>query len=192
MELLVTISILAVINGLILASLPETNSRFNLKRTANESSLLLRQAQSYALGIRRAEVSGGGESFNGYGVHFSNSNSNDKNKTLVIFTDLDGGTNKRYDESNEEACGEENNECVQKYMITTGDYIQDLCAGSDENNCDSADDGKLDIFYERSSPFLAINAGGNAFAKATIKSPRGENNNTKDIKIWSTGQIEIE
>lgn len=174
-ELLVTISLMAIINGLILASVPGINKRIGLKRTTGEIAMLVRQAQAYALGIKQFN-----NDFPGYGVHFDKRVA--ANKSIILFADLDIA-NDKYDS------GEE----VQEYKINTGDIVSGLCAGDSgacegENNTD-----KIDIVFNRASPFSKITGDNTSysFAKITIKSPREENNNTKEIQIWSSGQIEI-
>lgn len=173
-ELMVAVGIMTLINIMIFASYPEFSQKMALKRTSEEIALIVRQAQAYALGIKKS-VSGGDDYF-GFGIHFGTSE--DDKKTLILFTDSDSG--KDYDTG----------ELFQEFKIDTGDYISELwiCASF----CQSAD--TLDIVYPRAASMATINNDDNlSYAKITIKSPRGDaDKNKKLIKIWRSGQISVE
>jgi len=189
-ELLVTVTLMAAVNGLILASVPEINKRIGLKRTAGEIAMVIRQAQAQALGIK--EHNGG---FPGYGVHFDKTTGN--NKSIILFADApESGSdygNGEYDAGS--GCGEANTECIQEYKINTGDWVEDLCAGTSATDCEKMPD-KLDIVFNRATPFSSMIADGDinttySFAKITIESPRSGEKNKKRIQILSSGQVEI-
>lgn len=190
-ELLVTVTLMAAVNGLILASVPDINKRIGLKRTAGEIAMIIRQAQSQAMGIKERNT----DEFPGYGVHFDKTAG--KNGSIILFADtLEDG--KDYGDGIYDAgdgCGLSVTECVQEYTINTGDKIESLCVGTSYSNCDEIDEvsgNTLDIVFNRATPFSNINnKPGNSFAKVTIKSPRGDDKNTKEIQILSSGQIEI-
>ena len=57
-ELVVAVGIMTLINIMIFASYPEFSQKMALKRTSEEIALIVRQAQAYALGIKRT-ASGG-------------------------------------------------------------------------------------------------------------------------------------
>ena len=106
-----------------------------LKRTSEEIALIARQAQAYALGIKRP-VSGGDDYF-GFGIHFDKN----KSKSLVLFADPD--SDKTYD----------NGELFEEFKIDTGDYVSELqvCASL----CQSVD--TLDVVYPRAASMAEIN-----------------------------------
>ena len=181
MELMVTVGILAIINMMIFASYPEFSQRMALKRTSEEIALIVRQAQSYALGIKRP--ASGGDDYFGFGVHFETSNP----KVLILFADSDGKMD--YDAGG--GCGSSNTECFQKFTIDTKDVISELHT---YNSLDSPSPVKtLDIVYPRATSIATISGSNTSYAKVTIKSPRGNlEKNKKYIKIWISGQISVE
>lgn len=173
-ELMVAVGIMALINIMIFANYPEFSQKMALKRTSEEIALIARQAQVYALGIKKL-VSAGDDYF-GFGIHFETSNKN-KN-TLILFADSD--SDKTYD----------NGELFQEFKIGAGDYISELWVCASFCQAVSA----LDIVYPRAASMATINNDDTlSYSKITIKSPRGnEEKNKKYIKIWISGQISVE
>ena len=182
-ELMVTVGILVMINIMIFASYPEFSQKISLKRTTEEVALIVRQAQAYALGIKRTVSSG--DNYFGFGVHFETNNS----KSLILFTDSGLTPNKIYDAGDYSinGCGGANTECFQEFKIDTGDYISDLQTCRPNDACSSIN--SLDIVYPRASSMAEINNDGNlSYALMTIKSSRGKE---KKIEIWASGQISV-
>ena len=180
MELMVVLGILAIINMMIFASYPEFSQRMALKRTSEEIALIARQAQAYALGIKRS--ASGGDNYFGFGVRFDTGNP----KSLILFTDLDNG--KTYNDVGE---------LFQKFTIDTGDVIYNL-ETCDSMSCGLISNSTLDIVYPRATYMATITANSSinisnpSYARVTIKSPRGnENRNKKYIEIWANGQISV-
>ena len=186
-ELMVAVGILTLINTMIFASYPEFSQKMALKRTSEEVALIARQAQAYALGIKRPVSSG--DDYYGFGIHFDKSDS----KSLILFADSD--SDKTYDKG--DGCGGANTECFQEFKISTGDSVSELQA-CDSVSCQSVGNGGLDIVYPRATFMASISAGGDvcgscSYAKVTIQSPRGnEAKNKKNINIWISGQISVE
>ena len=184
---MVAVGILTLINIMIFSSYPEFSQKMALKRTSEEVALIARQAQAYALGIKRP-VSGG-EDYYGFGIHFDKSDS----KSLILFADSD--SDKTYDKG--DGCGGSGTECFQEFKIGTGDYVSELQA-CDSDSCQSVGNGGLDIVYPRATSMASISAGGTvcgdcSYVKVTIQSPRGnEEKNKKHINIWISGQISVE
>ena len=186
-ELMVAVGILTLINIMIFASYPEFSQKMALKRTSEEVALIARQAQAYALGIKRP-VSGE-EDYYGFGIHFDKSDS----KSLILFAD--SNSDKTYDKK--DGCGGSSTECFQEFKISTGDYVSELQA-CDSVPCQSAGSGGLDIVYPRATSMASISADkivcdSCSYAKVTIQSPRGDKEkNKKYINIWRSGQISVE
>ena len=178
-ELLVVVGIMTIMNLLIFANYPEFSQRLALKRTSEDIALIVRQAQAYSLGIKRP-LSGEGDYF-GFGVHFDKSAIDNKNKSLILFADVDIIADKKY--SN-------NNELFQEYKISTGDVVSELKTCDAEKKCDPSSDGKLDIFYPRANPMATINgdSSGISYAQITIMSPKKK---TRIIEVWTSGQISV-
>ena len=171
-ELMVAVGILILINTMIFAKYPEFSQKMALKRTSEEIALTARQAQAYALGIKRS-ASIGGDYF-GFGIHFDKNTS--ESKSLILFTD--SNSDKTYDSG----------ELFQKFKIDTGDYISSLECDSCSGSVD-----KLDIVYPRATSIAAISAdgivcGSCSYSTVTIKSPGGKE---KYINIWISGQISV-
>ncbi|HBB56452.1 TPA: hypothetical protein DEW47_01970 [Patescibacteria group bacterium] len=170
-ELMVSVSILTVINMMVFASYPEFNQRMAIRRTSNDIALAVREAQVNALSIK--ELDG---KFPAYGINFKTGN------TFTLFADKgeEGVRNNLYDE------GEE----INTFMITTGDTISRLQLCSSGCN----DTGEINIVYPRSNPMASITdssgSGSNDYAIVTIAAPNDKI--SKDIKIYLNGQISIE
>ena len=181
---MVAVGILTIINIMIFASYPEFSQKMALKRTSEEIALIARQAQAYALGIKKS-VSGGDNYF-GFGIHFDKKPAN--SKSLILFADSD--SDKTYDAG--DGCGGSSTECFQEFKIDTGDVISELYTYNSFNN--STQVNTLDIVYPRATSMATINNDNtSSYAKITIKSPRGnEAKNKKYIKIWISGQISVE
>ena len=179
-ELMVAVGILILINTMIFAKYPEFSQKMALKRTSEEIALTARQAQAYALGIKRS-ASVGGDYF-GFGIHFDKSPA--KSKSLILFAD--SNSNKIYNAG--VGCGNTGaTECFQEFKINTGDYISDLKKCDSKDICSS--DSALDVVYPRASSIATINnSSGVSYARVTIKSPGGKE---KYIKIWISGQISV-
>ena len=181
-ELMVAVGILTLINIMIFASYPEFSQKMALKRTSEEVALIVRQAQAYALGIKRP-VSGG-EDYYGFGIHFDKSDS----RSLVLFAASDSG--QTYDKK--DGCGGADTECFQEFKIGTGDYVSELRECYSTTGCASSVN-TLDVVYPRAASMATINNGGASYARVTIQSPRGnEEKNKKHINIWISGQISVE
>ena len=179
-ELMVAVGIMTVINIMIFASYPEFSQKMALKRTSEEVALIARQAQAYALGIKKtASV---GDNYFGFGVHFDKNNK----KSLILFADSD--SDKTYDTG----------ELFQEFKIGTGDYVSELQVCASGGLCENAGSGALDVVYPRATSLASISTGGIvcdscSYARVLIQSPRGnEAKNKKYINIWISGQISVE
>lgn len=187
-ELMVAVGILTMINIMIFASYPEFSQKMALKRTSEEIALVARQAQAYALGIKKSASAS--DDYFGFGIHFDKNNP----KSLILFTDSD--SDKIYGAG--DGCGGTNTECFQEFKINTGDYVSELWICGSGGLCETVGSGGLDIVYPRAASLSAISAGGTvcgscSYARVAIQSPRGnEAKNKKHINIWTSGQISIE
>lgn len=177
-ELIVTISILVIINAVIFANYPKFRQSISLRRTSQEVASTIYQAQTYALSVKEFQGQ-----FPGYGVRFD--------KTLpdsfVLFADLpevDGKGNKKYDGDSEK---------VEEFKIQTSDRISELCGTTTGNLSDCAPLTTADIIFERPKAMAILTDGSGpsklfANIKITIKSLQEQ---TKTINIWLSGQISV-
>jgi len=214
-ELMVTVSIFAVISGLTLVNFPKFSSKILLENVAYSVGLSVRQAQSYGLNVRVLDLGGGTDLFPTYGVHFSLSGTTEDDpsdtKNFVLFADLlpdindPINNNKKYDAVS--GCNVTGGECVEQLTIQNANSLAYLCGNlkstgaTIENWLEVAGADcsltTLDVAFTRPDPDATL-TGYSAFAGAeltfsdaevVIISPRGD---TKTVVIWQTGQISIE
>ena len=175
---MVAVGIMTLINIMIFASYPEFSQKMALKRTSEEIALIVRQAQAYALGIKR--TASGGDDYYGFGIHFNKNNS----KSLILFTDSGLTPNKIYDagDYSVSGCGTAGTECFQEFKIGTGDYVSELQVCDSGGLCEGIGSGALDIVYPRASSIATINNDDTlSYATITIKSPRGDADKNKNL-----------
>ncbi len=214
-ELAVTISIFALVSGVMLAKYPTFSSRIVLENTAHQVALSVREAQTYGLSVKG--LGGIFGVFPTYGVHFRVSGSLDQDpaspKRFVLFADLlpnistPTANNKIYDGASD--CSVTGGECVEQFTIENANSIVLLCGNLKENNATIEDWqtipgadcslSSLDVSFTR--PDLDSYIMGNSTipgqeglaifsdAEIIVRSPRGE---VKMIVVWPTGQISTE
>ncbi len=176
-ELLVSVSIFALINTIILAKYNQFNAGILLTDLAYEIALSVREAQVYGLGAR--ETTPGSSNFNAsYGAHFAYATTG----AFDLFYDLDGSG------------GYDDGELLENKRITQGNSIADLCVldGSGGESCASTGGlSRLDIIFTRPNPDAIINTNTNsnyARARITVTSPQG---GTRTVTVQRTGQISV-
>lgn len=177
-ELLVSVSILTVITGVVLANNTQFNSSVLLGNAAYDIALTIREAQVYGLSTQAF----GGEFQVGYGVHFSSA------REYVLFADVDQNRNRRYDAGVDQV--------VRQYTLGRGFTIAQLCATRTDQSVacsqSSASLEHLDIAFLRPNPDATITGTDPkpfSSARITITSPSGE---TRTISVQSTGQISVQ
>ena len=191
-ELLVSISILAVILTVIVLSQSNYNDGVDLHGVADRISLLASQTQSYGTGV--VEFSPGSDEFtSSYGLTFSLL-SPSYDKSYIFFADRD--LNGVYDGDWSCPTGG-SSECIEKSIIPRGHVISSLCvvkvSGPDECNL-----GRADVTYVRPSTearITYVNTAGSIFypegaigVRIILSSPKGA---TRSIAIYNTGQISV-
>ncbi|MEA3399447.1 MAG: prepilin-type N-terminal cleavage/methylation domain-containing protein [Patescibacteria group bacterium] len=199
-ELIVVVSIIAVISMIIIFNHRGFNSSVTLENVSQDIALTIRKAQVSAMGVKGVDVSGSSE-FPGYGVRFalpaeSNNPIWGDNKSFVYFADLPTlGGNKRYDPGLD--CGNPffENECLDVIDITTRDRISFLCV---DGNCFDQDSAPyLDIVFSRPNPdaqfYFCINESDctSGFSYVSIKIESPDEQKSREISIWNTGQISV-
>lgn len=181
-ELLVCISIIAVLAVVLLGNRSRYSERLILKNQTYNMALYLRQAQVYSLAVKG---SGSPTTFStSYGVHFSADNPPNQFK---FFTDENG--NDRFDG------GEQNEDITLSNNIT----IQSVC-GNNGSDCYATTGNfqMMSITFKRpasAARMRFMNYGGNLTggvnppAVITLRSQTGL---TSSIKVDSTGGISIQ
>lgn len=174
-ELMVTIGIMVIINGVIFFNYPKVMANLALRRTADEIALTARQAQAYAMAAKTVV---GVSNPPSYGVYFDKNAPN--NTKIILFKDLN--SNYQYDDSIED---------VQTFDIQTKDEISTLsCIGSGSRSCVNS----VDVVYSRQNPTADINKDitGSSWdsVKITIKARR-DSDMTKCVTINKNGYISV-
>ncbi len=175
-EMLVSISIIALISTLVLANHNRFNNSLLLGNLAYDIALSIRQAQVYGLSVK-----GSGSNFQvGYGVHFSSPNS------FIFYSD--DNNNKTYDTGTDTI--------VETYAIGQGNRFLRFCGVTANNTATCSDDSPglsyLDIVFFRPDPDAVIKGSslGVTYSRAQVivTSPAGD---TREVDIASTGQISV-
>lgn len=152
-ELMVVISIFAIISTTVLVDYRDFSSSVVTQNLSDDVALSVRKAQSYAIGVR-----GSGGSFNqGYGIHFTNGDPTNSlysgsNKSFVLFSDID--KNQKYDYNNS-SCGTpvNGNECMEVLSINSANEISEIFLNYGNNDEEVIPPkGVVDIVFIRPNP----------------------------------------
>lgn len=203
-ELIVVLIIFVIVTGLTIFDYKNFRTNISIQNLANDISLSIRKAQSYAIGARVT-----GATFNnGYGVHFTSNPIaagilSGSSKSFIIFVDgiLDSSLLDEIYEYNltETTCGIIN-ECSELLTITTTDKIEAIYINGSTL---IAPTSALDISFLRPNPDAKF-----CYRPVAISSPcdstpitnakiqisngaTGTDKRTKTITIWNTGQISV-
>ena len=175
-EMLMVVSIFAVITSTVLTSHSKFSGNLLLGSLAYDVALSIRQAQVFGLSVR--EVSVGSGVFNvGYGVHFDNN----LDTSYILFADLND--NSEYDGPNE---------IVEVFNINNKYRISDLCGLTPNGTTCVGGVSTIDIVFKRPDPdaIISSNTGVNhRKAEVILQSPSGKE---RKVSIWTTGQISVE
>lgn len=181
-ELVITIAIFAAMTTYLLAKYGKFNQTILLTNLAYDVALTIRTAQSYGLNVKAA-ASG---LFNSpFGAHFNKSSST--KSCFIFFADIN--SDKVYSDTQYCTTGGSVTEKISSYSIKRGSFISELCAGDDENDCDSTD--TLDITFKRPDPDAIIMNESDekkSYARITLLATDGSE---KNVIVRSTGQIAI-
>jgi prepilin-type N-terminal cleavage/methylation domain-containing protein len=197
-ELLVTISIFAILTSVVLFSQAKFNSSILLTNLAYDTALTIRQAQTYGINIKNFVTldEGTGKAINNftpYGVHFETGENN--NKSFVLFADLnDSGVFSGDVTTCEPADG-----CVNRYNITRGNYISDICRSPGSSGGEQCNDHikSADIIFKRPNPdaIITVTKDNPQSTPATsivfIKLTNIDGNSTSTVVVQENGLIYI-
>lgn len=178
-ELMVVIALITVFASVFLLGRNKYSERLNLKTQAYTLASLVRQAQSYSLGVRA-------DSGN-FGISYGVSIGRSAPTYITLFADRN--KNGLYDSASGEA--------VDSYNMSDGTIISNLCGltGGGEN-CSNID--RIEVTFNRPNPTAEVkllnNAGNpvpsrNPPGKIYMQSPSGEG---IVVSIDSTGQVSIQ
>ena len=180
LELIITLAIFTIVAGILLADYPRFAARINLRRSAQEIALSIREAQFSAFAVRGFQ-SGGQTIFKSCGINFNKSVSD---KEYTLFVDANGDF--EYDPPPAAP-----NELVKKFQVAGTSKIVSLCAGLKTAIPDTCSLNRLDIIYQRPNPDTILKGNGSVYSdlEIIIRSPDGLQ---RTIVVWSTGQISVE
>jgi len=185
-ELLVTVSIFAIISASLIFNYNTYAGRVGLGNVANQLALDIREAQAFAMGVR----STAGGQYPSYGIRFARGNPYE----YLVFADLN--KNKVYDLGG--TCGEANSECVKVAEMPQQMKIKSLCGMSSPTSSSADCPGPLstsqyfDVLFTRPDPEAGITGSPSGTPRAfqtaeiTLTTVKGY---TKKVTIAETGQV---
>jgi len=198
-ELLISISIIALLTGVVVFNQSDFADKLALTNLTSEISLQIREAQTYGISVR--EFAPGTNNFNvAYGVSFNLGNAGSSNTSFYSFADL-LPQNGYFDTPTLCQPGP-SSECLSRYNLVRGNTLTDTCViqVSGDTTC-RAGIGRIDIVFVRPNPTAKITLFNNAGSvvnssypgfrgvKLEFTSPQGKK---QDIIVYGTGQISIQ
>ena len=196
-ELLVSIAILTSILTVVVLNQSKYTDGIAISNAADELSLAVSQAQAYSIGVKVDNF--GPTSFqSAYGLSFSLlQGSGGSNTTYLFFADRGSPPNMIYDYAvgSWQSCVA-GLECVERFYLTGGNYIQKLCYKS--GLYEDCAVGRIDLTFKRpttDAEFIVFDTAGALISgppitliRVVIKSPLGT---PRSILVYSTGQTSV-
>jgi prepilin-type N-terminal cleavage/methylation domain-containing protein len=190
-EIIVVVFIFAVVSSILLFRYSDFSTNVSVRNLSQEVALSIRKAQTLATSVRGGNPRDVFNATRGYGVYVSVPPSTaligGGDSSFVIFRDDNGDG--RYNQRSE-SCGRvtSNNECLERFTITTGDRISQICV---DDNCSSP--SGVVIYFRRPSPDAKIYFENSptqlrSYADITLVSRKGLR---KTVRVWNTGQIGV-
>ena len=211
-EMIMVIGIFIFLTAITVFNYGDFNSDVTLTNLAYEVALEIRQAQTYALGVRAAGIdsglSGRSEFEKPFGVYF---NIVANNQAMVSFADSNDQPNRVCDLNRVDPGGTscsvngcddtDVNECHQFSTLTRGIFFDRACisdsadpiilSGGSAGSCNGDLVDELNITFKRPNPTAIINGDGavGKHAGIVLESSKGSK---RAVIIRSTGQISVE
>ncbi len=188
---MVVISIMAIVSGVMLYNYQDFNSTTLVTNYAYEVAYAIREAQVYGVSVSNAS----NPDFKaGYGIHFGRDSLGGVPgvpASFTVFVDSNGGSGDNHYQEGEK---------IKDYTFNGAYRVDKFCAvdsgGTSYCSGDGSGDIKsLDITFLRPNPDATIKTdliSDPTFPRAiiTVRSPSGTK--TKDVDVFSTGQISIQ
>lgn len=182
-ELMIVVSIMAIITVLILYNSRGLNNSIMVSNTAYEVGLMVREAQTYGLGVRATENSISGFSYS-QGIHFDSSIG--EANTVILFSDKD---------SNGQWSGSSEN--IQTFTISKerAGSVLSLCVLTGGTSCTVV--SAADILFKRPNPEALIYSepavpGGAASAAVINIGFTPGNGECRSVIIQKSGSVQID
>ncbi|MSU45168.1 MAG: type II secretion system protein [Candidatus Zambryskibacteria bacterium] len=189
-ELLVSLSIIAMIMSTVLYNYGGFNDKLALSAGAQEIAIAVRQAQTYGLTVKEVSVTTGSFS-SAYGVYFDYVT---EPANYYIFADANG--NRKYDLGSGCGSGPTLTECIEKFTLRNGVRVTSIC---DTNSvCPATNSQKLHITFLRPNPDATIIFANSSnvtqgisplTGKVRLTSGKGV---TLTVTVESTGQVSVQ
>jgi len=187
-ELLVAVSIIAVISTALIFNYNTYAGHIELGNAANQVALDIREAQAFAMGVR---ATAGGQ-YPSYGIHFDQA----APAVYILYADLN--QNQAYDIGG--TCGTANSECVKVTTMPQKMKLKSLCGVTNPTTSSADCPGPLstsqyfDVHFIRpSSDAMIVGRPAGAplvfsTAEITITTAKGY---TKTVAVAGTGQVVV-
>ncbi|MEX0917161.1 MAG: prepilin-type N-terminal cleavage/methylation domain-containing protein [Candidatus Paceibacterota bacterium] len=186
-ELLVSVAIITLITGVVLANHARFGGSVLLGDLAYEIALSMRQAQIFGISVREFGV-GSGQFDVGYGIHF---NGFFEGSSYVFFSDTDD--DQVYDYTTDPLTSDE---LVEVFRIGRNNMISDFCGVRPDLTTDCYADGDIDLLnisFKRPNPEATIKSDiPSVVYNSAIITVRSPQEITRTITVESTGQISVE
>lgn len=198
-ELLISISIIALLTGVVVFNQSDFSDQLALSNLTSEVSIQIREAQTYGISVR--EFAPGTDNFNiAYGVSFNLSNAGSSNTSFYSFADLEPANG--YFDTPTLCQPGLTSECLSRYNLLRGNTLTNICVIKDNSSTTCKPElGRIDMIFVRPNPTAKItlfNGGGsivnglyNNFlgVKLEFTSPHGKK---QYIIVYTSGQISIQ
>jgi prepilin-type N-terminal cleavage/methylation domain-containing protein len=182
-ELLVTIVIFVILTGIVLFNQNSFNNGILLKNLAYDIALNIKQVQNYGIAVK--EFQGIATStFSSYGIYFDLAN----NKNFILFADVNSDSQF----SGVTNCPVGDPECIQRYSISRGSFISNICTDLDPLCPINKRASTLTVLFKRPNPNALI-----YFDNSITPSPNARiiissaNNATTSVIVTNAGQIYV-
>lgn len=189
-ELIVVIFIFAVVSSILIFNYSDFSTNISVRNLSQEVALSIRKAQTLATSVQGGDPVNPFSATTGYGIYVSLAEQvrfGGGEKSFVLFRDINNDG--LYNQTTQ-SCGVPTieNECLERFLITTGDVIHRICV---DDVCD-AQTGAI-LYFRRPNPDARLYFDTNASSLRSridieLMSAKGMK---KTVRVWNTGQIGV-
>lgn len=178
-ELMVVVAIMAIVTSVVLFNNRDLNSSLLVSNTAYEINLLIREVQTYGLGVVGTDNTSAGFAY-GQGVHFDMVTPDQ----VISFADKDG--NKAYS-------GETENIQIYKLNTERGGSLLSICTPGASGVCTPLGSGtSVDVVFKRPNPEASFTESGvEVDGPVVVNLGFSTNRMCRSIIIQKTGSVQI-
>lgn len=188
-ELLIVISVIAIISGIVVFNHGEFSSRIDMTNLAYGVALEVREAQVFGV-----SVVGQAQNFeDGYGVHIDLGDEELGNTTIVFFRDDLAGEDPGHYTGSLDCTGPDDAACIRRFLIGRGNTIENLCGFRPGTQTIQCDRNILDVVFHRPDAEAEIRFGGGGapeeLAIICLVSPQDARSR---VIVRDSGQISVD